>query len=453
MLLGVSRVTVQAGVAGRTDVGPDTGRSLARMSGKCEFVTGEQWGRVDADGTVWVRTADGERAVGQYPGATEEEALAYFSRKYEDLRAQVDLLVQRLRAGHLSPQDAAGQARRLRETVSGANAVGDLDGLTAKLEGIEPAIAEKRAEAEHARVEARERALAVRVELVEEAEAIADTDAERVAWKTAGDRLRELFDRWRTLQRESRLDKATEDELWKRFSHARTTFDRKRRQYFGALDEQRSLAKKTKEDLVARAEELQASTDWASTASSFRQLMEEWKAAGRAARKDDDALWARFRAAQDAFFAARNGAAAETDAQFRENLTVKEGLLVEAEALLPVTDAAAARSALRDIQDRWDEAGKVPRADLGRVEGRLRAVEQAVRGAEQDRWKRDNPEARARAENAVAQLERTLDSLNRDLETARAAGKARAITDLEQSISAREEWLEQARQALAEFGG
>jgi hypothetical protein len=414
---------------------------------------GEQWGRVDADGTVWVKTSSGERAVGQYPGATEEEALAYFSRKYDDLRAQVDLLVQRLKAGHLSAGDAASQARRLRETVSTANAVGDLDGLTAKLEAIEPAIAEKRAEAEHARVEAREKSLAQRRELVDEAETIAATDPERLAWKTAGDRLRELFEQWRTLQRESRLDKAAEDDLWKRFSHARTMFDRKRRQYFGALDEQRSSSRAAKETLVEQAEALRDSTDWATTATTFRTLMDQWKSAGRAARKDDDALWARFRAAQDAFFAARAEAAAETDAHFRENLAVKEAILVEAEALLPVTDAGAARSALRDIQDRWEAAGKVPRADLGRVEARLRAVEQAVKGAEQDRWTRDNPEARARAENVVAQLEKTLASLHRELEEARTAGKTRAISDLEQSIGARQEWLEQARQALAEFGG
>ena len=173
------------------------------------------------------------------------------------------------------------------------------------------------------------------------------------------------------MQRESRLDKATEDELWKRFSHARTTFDRKRRQHFGALDEQRSHARAVKERLIARAEELSASTDWAGTSNAFRDLMTEWKAAGRTARKEDDALWARFRAAQDTFFAARTAAHEETEAEFRGNLALKEALLEEAERLVPVRDAQAARAALRDIQDRWEAAGKVPRADLGRVEARL----------------------------------------------------------------------------------
>jgi hypothetical protein len=416
-------------------------------------VTGQEWGRVDEDGTVWVRTSEGERAVGQYPGATREEALAYFVRKFDDLAAQVSLLEQRISAGHVSGSDAEVSIRRLSEAIRDAHAVGDLDRLQQRLTALAPVVEARRAEAEAARQEARLRAQAERTALVEEAEAIAAVDAERIPWKTSGDRLRELFDEWRRLQRESRLDKRTEDELWKRFSHARTAFDRKRRAHFGALDEQHNKAKAAKEAIAAEAEALSSSTDWAATAAAYRDLMTRWKAAGRAARKDDDALWTRFRAAQDAFFAARNAAAAETDSEFRDNLAAKEALLVEAEALLPVSNVQAARTAIRTIQERWEAIGRVPRADLGRIEGRLRAVEQAVRDAEQDRWTRTNPQARARAEDAVTQLETTIESLRRRLEKARAAGDTRAAGEAEQAIQAREEWLAQARQALADFGG
>lgn len=416
-------------------------------------MTGQPWGRVDDDGTVWVRTSEGERAVGQYPGASTEEALAYFARKYDDLAAQVSLLEQRIGAGHVSGQDAETSIRRLSEAVRDAHAVGDLEGLLARLTALAPLVEARRAEAEAARQEARGRAQAERTALVEEAEAIAGVDAERIPWKTSGDRLRELFDEWRRLQRESRLDKRTEDELWKRFSHARTAFDRKRRAHFGALDEQHSQAKAVKEKIVAEAEQLSTSTDWGATAAAYRDLMTRWKAAGRAARKDDDTLWTRFRAAQDAFFAARNAAAAETDHEFRENLTAKEALLAEAEALLPVQDVQAARSVLRGIQERWEAAGRVPRADLGRIEGRLRTVEQAIRDAEQERWARTNPQARARAEDAVRQLETTIENLRRRLEKAQTAGDTRAANEAEQAISAREEWLAQARRALADFGG
>lgn len=416
-------------------------------------MTAEQWGRVDTDGTVWVRTVSGERIVGQYPGAAPEEALAYFTRKFDDLLAQVTLFEQRIAAGHVSPADTESGVRRLREAIVAANAVGDLDGLVTRVEALAPLAQQRRAEAEQARQAARERALAQREALVEEAEALAAVEVEHIAWKSSGDRLRQLFDDWRRLQRETRLDKHTEDELWKRFSHARTAFDRKRRQHFGALDEQRNRARSTKERLVAEAEQLAGSTDWSVTAATFRDLMNQWKAAGRAARKDDDQLWARFRAAQDAFFAARSAASQNVDAELRENLSAKQALLAQAEALLPVTDVQAARAVLRDIQDRWEATGRVPRADLSRVEARLRAVEQAVRSAEEDRWARTNPQARARAEDAVRQLESGIASLRIALEEARAAGREQVVRETEQALMARQEWLVQTRKALDEFGG
>ena len=416
-------------------------------------MSAEQWGRADADGTVWVRTPDGERVVGQYPGASQEDALAYFARKYEDLAAQVSLLEQRMRAGQVSPQDASSSIRRLRPAIENANAVGDLTGLLTRLDALAPLVAQQREEAQKAKREAREAAIAQRVTLVEEAEALSSVDAERIPWKASGDRLRALFDEWRKLQRDSRLDKPAEDELWRRFSHARTTFDRKRRHYFGALDEQRSSARHEKEALVAEAEALSASTDWAGTASAFRDLMTRWKQAGRASHRDDDALWARFRGAQDAFFAARQAANTKVDAEFAENLSAKEALLTEAEALLPVRDPAAAKAALRELQSRWDAIGKVPRTDMSRIEGRMRKVEQAVRDAEQDRWKKANPEARARAADLVQQLEETIASLESGLAKARAAGNDRKVREAEQALTARREWLVQAQQALQEFAG
>ncbi|GLY17346.1 DUF349 domain-containing protein [Kineosporia rhizophila] len=414
-------------------------------------MTGQEWGRADEDGTVWVRTADGERKVGQYPGVSQDEALAYFVRKYEDLAAQVSLLEQRVKAGQVSPADSETTIKRLEPTIRDANAVGDLDGLLTRLTGLAPAVEHLREETQRAKQEARAAIVAERTTLVEEAEALAGADPQRIPWKSSGDRLRELFDEWRRLQKESRLDKHTEDELWKRFSHARTTFDRKRRHYFGALDEERHQAKAAKEQLIAEAEALSTSSDWGNTAAAYRDLMTRWKSAGRAAKKEDDALWARFRAAQDAFFTARQNANSALDEEFRGNLEIKEQLVEEAERLLPVTDIAAAKAALRDLQVRWDEAGKVPRNDMQRIEGRLRRVEQAVRDAEQDKWRRSNPEARARANDMVSQLERTIADAEADLAKAQASGNARKIKELEQSLASRRAWLEQAQQAMNEF--
>ncbi len=286
---------------------------------------------------------------------------------------------------------------------------------------------------------------------MEAAEKIADTDPAKTQWRPAGDQLRALLDQWKEAQRSGpRIDRHTEDSLWKRFSHARSTFDRERRRYFTELEKTTSQAKEAKAALVVEAEALAKSTDWGPAAGGFRDLMTRWKAAGRAGRKDDDELWARFRAAQDAFFAAREAVNKATDAEFQANLEVKLRLLDQAEALVPVTNLANAKSALRDIQDRWEAAGKVPRGDLQRVEGRLRAVEQAVRDADQAQWKRSNPETKARAEGAAAQLYAAIAQLEEDLATAQAAKDARRIAEATSALEARRAWLEQIERAAAE---
>ena len=155
-------------------------------------------------------------------------------------------------------------------------------------------------------------------------------------------------------------------------------------------------------------------------------------------------MWSRFRAAQDAFFAARDSASAASDAEFSANLQVKLGLLTEAEALLPVKNLSAAKAALRSIQARWESAGKVPRADVQRVEGRLRVVETAVREAEDTAWRRSNPETRARAEGLAAQLEAAIAGLERDLRAATASGDTRKVAKIKADLDARHAWLDQA---------
>jgi Domain of Unknown Function (DUF349) len=411
-----------------------------------------EWGWVAEDGTVFVRTADGERSVGSYPGSTEVEALAYFARKYDDLVAQLDLAEQRLAVPEAPVKDVARALDALRPTLPEANAVGDLAALQRRLEGLDELVATRRREAEQRRAEAKAAARAERLKLVEEAENIAATEPEKTQWKPAGDRLRELFDQWKAAQRSAqRLDKPVEDELWKRFSHARTSFDRQRRHHFAELEKRHSEVKSLKEKIVAEAEALSTSTDWGPTSAAYRSLMDRWKAAGRAARKDDDALWARFRAAQDQFFSSRSADQAQVDAEFRGNLEVKEGLLKEAEALLPVKNLDAAKRALRDIQDRWEAAGKVPRADMGRIEKRIRAVEQSVRQVEEDQWHRRNPETKARAEGALGQLEESIAGLEADLDAARQRGDARRIREAEEALDARRAWLEQVRRAAHDF--
>jgi hypothetical protein len=419
-----------------------------------ESAAAAAFGRVEDDGTVHVREAAGERVVGQYPDVPAEEAMALYTRRYLDLVAKVALFEARLDSADLSVREIDQTLAKLADETAEPAAVGDLDGLRTRVEGLRERAAERRAALEAERAAAKEVAVQARTEIVEAAEQIAATDPAKMQWRPAGEQLRTLLDRWKEAQRNGpRIDRPTEEALWKRFSHARTAFDRERRHYFADLEQRNSSAKAVKERIVAEAEAIQSSTDWGATAGQYRDLMAQWKAAGRANRKDDDALWARFRAAQDAFFGARDEANAAIDAEYGENLVVKEALLVEAEALLPVQDLAAAKERLRDLQDRWEAAGKVPRGDVQRVEARLRAVESAVRDADDARWKRTNPETRARAEGAAAQLEDAIAGLEADLERARTSGDQRKVAELESAVAARRAWLEQVVKAAEDSRG
>ena len=403
-----------------------------------------QWGRVGDDGTVFVRTVGGERAVGSYPGADAAEALAYFGRKFDELAGQVRLLEQRVVSGGVSLQDAGAAVEALRLSIVDAHAVGDLDGLLRRLDDLTEAVARRQERRAAERAKARERATAAKERLVAEAESLAESRD----WKKTGERMRTLLEEWKAAPR---LDRKADDALWKRFSAARTAFDRRRRVHFAELDEQRGEIAVRKEKLVKEAESLAGSKEWRDTAKKFRDLMDQWKAAGRARRDVEDALWARFRAAQDTFFAARNEVFAARDADLAENLEKTRALVAEAEAVLPVTDYKAARAVLRSVHERWEAVGHVPRGDRDQIEGRLRRVDEAVRAEEDAAWARSNPEARARAEATVSQLRASIAALEKDAAAARAAGDEKKAAAAEEAAAARGTWLAEAEKTLAEF--
>jgi hypothetical protein len=404
----------------------------------------DQWGRVAEDGSVFVRTADGERQVGQMPDATQEEALAFYTKRYDDLAFEVQLLEQRVNAGTLSPDEATAAVDQVHKTLQDAQAVGDLAALDARLTALRATIDQQR---EKRKVE-RAKRVAEAKEHKERIAAEAERLAEGTDWRNGANRLRELLDEWKALPR---IDRSTDDALWRRFSTARTTYTRRRKSHFAELNEKRETAQSVKERLVVEAEALAGSTDWGATAGKYRDLMREWKAAGPAPRGVDDQLWKRFRGAQDTFFGARDAANAKLDAEYAGNAEVKEKLLVEAEAMLPVTDVRAAKEAFRDIAERWDAAGKVPRDRIKELEGRMRKVEQAIRGVEDDQWKRSNPEARARAADTVAQLESSLAELEEKKAKAEAAGNTKKANEHAGAIEARRAWLVEARKALDDF--
>ncbi len=403
------------------------------------------FGRVDSDGTVYVRTAEGERSVGQIPDVPAAEALAFYTRRFEALELEVSLLERRIASGALSPDEARGSISTVRNNVTGANAVGDLEALLARLEALAPVLAQANEARKAERARQAEETKATKEAMVAEAEKLAQGND----WRGGVNRFRSLLDEWKALPR---IDRATDDALWHRFSAARTTYTRRRKAQFAEQAERRDEARRIKEQIIAEARTLADSTEWGPTSGAFRDLMARWKAAGAAPREVDDALWAEFRGLQDQFFNARQATLSEQDAEFRANLEAKEALLAQAEAeVVPVQDLAASRAAFRSFLDAYNAHGKVPRESIRGLYNRVRALQTAIRNAEDAEWKRTDPEARSRAEETVAMLSNEIDKLTEKIVKAEARGDNRAADKARDSIATYQTWLDQARETLADF--
>ncbi|GLP76127.1 hypothetical protein TUM20983_32370 [Mycobacterium antarcticum] len=395
-----------------------------------------RFGRVDDDGTVWLLTSAGERVIGSWQAGEHAAAYAHFGRRYDDLNTEVALMERRLASGTGDARKIKAAAAALAETLPTASVLGDVDALATRLGAIveqadSHALEERQKRDEHRAAQtARKEALAAEAE---------DIAANSTQWKSAGDRLRDILDEWRTV---TGLDRKTDDALWKRYSAARETFNRRRGSHFAELDRERVGTRQAKEALCERAEQLADSTDWAGTAATFRDMLTEWKAAGRAAKDVDDALWRRFKAAQDTFFKARNAVNAERDAEFETNAATKEALLVDAEAI-DVSDPDAARAALRAIGAKWDAVGKVPRERAADFERRMKAVEKKVRdtvsAGETD------PEAQARADQFRVRAEQ----YESQAAKAQAAGRTKDAEKASANAAQWREWAEAAVAALA----
>jgi hypothetical protein len=395
------------------------------------------FGRVDADGTVYVKTAEGERVVGSWQAGPPEEGLAHFARRFADKVTEVDLVEARLNSGAADPAHSLASIRRLHTELAEAHVVGDIDGLNARLDKLATSAEEKAGAARAARDAARAEALARKTGLVEEAEKLA---AESTGWKTAGDRLKEILDEWKTIRG---VDKKTDGELWKRFAAARDSFTRRRGAHFATLDAQRKQAQGAKEHLVVEAEALAESTDWAPTAARLKELMTEWKAAPRASKEAEQRLWERFRAAQDAFFTRRSEVFSARDAEQKGNLERKQALLAEAEAIDVDADPRSAQARLREIQGQWHDLGRVPREAAGGLDRRLRSVEDKVRHAMESAWRRTEPSANP----LLTQMREQVAEAEQRLARAQAAGDAKRIREAEQALASKRQFLQLAEQA------
>lgn len=410
-----------------------------------------KFGRVGEDGTVYVQTPAGERAVGSYPGKSAEEALAYFVRKFETVASEVALLGNRIRSGAMVPSDAHEAVKKLREQIHNINAVGDLQALVNSVDQLPALIENYRAdyEAKKAALKAEKDArkaevVAIKEKIVAEAESLMNSEK----WKETGERLKTLLDEWK---KAGRLDKKTDAELWKRFSHSRNKFDKRRRTHFAKLSEVQKDVAAAKKEIVAKAESLVDSTDWVATAKKFKSLMDQWKAAGRGKTAEDNKLWSKFKEAQDKFFAAKNADLEKREGSMAENLAKREALLPKIEAILPITELDKAKKEFRELMNEWSKIGITKREVRAAFDKRIDKVSNAIKELEAEKWRKSDPAAKARANDVVEQLTKAIAGYEAAAQKAQAAGNSKKAAEANEAAAARKIWLAEAQRNLAEF--
>lgn len=403
------------------------------------MTTSSTFGRVDAENNVFVIEGGVERKVGQYPNVEPAEAMAYFERKFADLAAKVRILEQRV-ANKVDSHNLKKTAVALIAELEAPAVVGDIADLRARVAALAPKIEAVEADRSEASKEQVAEALAKREAIAAAAEALVAQDTAKINWKNTSAQFAELFAQWQAVQKDgAKISKSIADPIWKRFSAARTKFESGKRAYFAGLDSANKAARGKKVAIVEAAEALVSKG--ADAVVEYRKLLDDWKASGRSNGKSDDALWARFKAAGDAIYAAKGEQVAAENVEYSANLEKKLELLKEGAAIDPAKDLAAAKAALRDLQSRWEKAGKVPREKVREVEDKMRAIENRVRAAEQEEWRKSDPAVQARNNSLLGQLEATIAKLEAELADAKAKKDSKAVEEATAALEARKAWL------------
>jgi len=403
------------------------------------------FGRVENDGTVLVKMPDGsEKQVGQWAAGDPNDGLAFYIRKYHEIENELSLALQRLKEGKGNADAVFKLIDRVKTSLETPNFVGDLNILSSKIGELQVLAAVKKAEFSAAKAIAKEKAMEKRKQLVEEAEKLINSKQ----WKVTTQRFKEIVEEWKKLPHGA---KSEEQALWKRFSAARSAFDKTRRQYFSTLESGRKEASKIKSEIVSQAKAIADSKEWNDTANKFRNLMAKWKSAPILERKEEQKLWKEFKLAQDVFFAARTAALSVLDEEHSKNLEAKKVLAEKAEKILPITDIKSARQALKPIQEEWSKIGHVSRKDKDKIEARLKSVEEAIRNAEKNELNRTDPAKSARAQSTMELIEAKLIKTEKERESAISSGDTKKAEKLALTIESQKMLLEATKTALADF--
>ena len=199
--------------------------------------------------------------------------------------------------------------------------------------------------------------LVKKTELCERTEEVAAREITNTAgWNAASKEIEEIQAAWRRIGYATKKDN---QKIYDRFRAACDAFFTRKREFYSGIKDNMSENLDKKVALIEQAEALKTSTEWKKATDQFIALQKQWKEIGAVPRKKSEALWKRFRAACDEFFAARD-ANADGENDFYGNLRAKRKVVEDIQAYEPAAEASANAEAMRAFQERWSAIGHVP---------------------------------------------------------------------------------------------
>lgn len=190
------------------------------------------------------------------------------------------------------------------------------------------------------------------------------TEVKTQKWNELTERIIALQNEWKTIGRTGEKDN---ERVWAEFRAICDQFFDKKKLFFAGLNEKFSVNRQRKNELIAKAEALQNSTDWQKTGLDLIKLQDTWKKYPSGGDKEEPKLFARFRKACNTFFDARKLHFEGVEASHEDNLVKKEEILGRLLQFALSEDLNANRDQIRAFSAEWNGAGLVPMKDKKRL--------------------------------------------------------------------------------------
>ena len=242
--------------------------------------------------------------------------------------------------------------------------------------------------------------LELKIKCGEEAQAYADFQSDRIKeWNEKTREILELQKKWEAV---GGLPRAKAKDVNKKFWSAFKSFFNNKNLFFKKLDEEREQNLQLKNDLVRQALELKDSEDWDKTSNDLKALQQKWKDVGPVPEKFREKVFKEFKDACDYFFAQKRGQMGKVEQEQIDNLNLKTAICEELER--NAEGGTASVELLRDLQDRYNTVGFVPRKDIGVMKARYHAAVEKFVAAIPDLT--DDERSRVLLENQLSDLKK-----------------------------------------------